>query len=370
MKLAYICNVNPFRDRKSWSGTYYNTRKALELAGNTIDWISYDASSKSFRIRAKASKILSGGGIVLSRSIGKIKVKTIERDLSIYDAVFVPGQSDIVSELETTSPIIHYSDATVALMEDYYYNTVSKKGLIKADEVEKRTIDKSAINLYASDWACESALKDYQADKRKTFVVPFGPGIEATDVNHISDNGYINILFSGVDWERKGGLIAVETVKSLNEKGLNCQLTICGPHNLSEELLTCPYIKYLGFLDKNNTVDLERYIEAWKRADLFILPTRAECAGIVFSEAAEFGVPVLTTDTGGISTYVINDFNGKRLALDASATDYANTIIQWVNEKKLTKYSTNAKKMYDEKLSWAAWAKQFNTIANNLIDHQ
>lgn len=37
---------------------------------------------------------------------------------------------------------------------------------------------------------------------------------------------------------------------------------------------------------------------------LLLLPTRAECAGIVFNEASAYGVPILLTDTGGVS---VND---------------------------------------------------------------
>lgn len=34
MLIGYISPTNPFEDRKAWSGTYFNTRKALEKAGH------------------------------------------------------------------------------------------------------------------------------------------------------------------------------------------------------------------------------------------------------------------------------------------------------------------------------------------------
>lgn len=33
MNIGYFSPTNPFVDKKSWSGTYYSTREALELAG-------------------------------------------------------------------------------------------------------------------------------------------------------------------------------------------------------------------------------------------------------------------------------------------------------------------------------------------------
>jgi glycosyltransferase involved in cell wall biosynthesis len=44
--------------------------------------------------------------------------------------------------------------------------------------------------------------------------------------------------------------------------------------------------------------------ELYGRADLFVLPTRAECFGLAAVEALASGVPVLMTDTGGTSDIV------------------------------------------------------------------
>ena len=50
-------------------------------------------------------------------------------------------------------------------------------------------------------------------------------------------------------------------------------------------------------------------------SDILLLPTQAECAGIVFVEASAYSMPIFTHDTGGISNYVINGINGYRLPL-------------------------------------------------------
>ncbi|WP_137463714.1 glycosyltransferase, partial [Escherichia coli] len=41
-----------------------------------------------------------------------------------------------------------------------------------------------------------------------------------------------------------------------------------------------------------------------------LLPTIADCYGMVFCEAAAFGLPVVATDTGGVSSIVINERTG------------------------------------------------------------
>ncbi|WP_270350498.1 glycosyltransferase [Ligilactobacillus salivarius] len=75
-----------------------------------------------------------------------------------------------------------------------------------------------------------------------------------------------------------------------------------------------------------------------------LLPTRAECAGIVFNEASAFGVPSLSVDTGGVADYVKNNINGYRMPLSANGEDFALKIEEWIKEDKLSTLSKGAKK--------------------------
>ena len=41
--IGYLSPTDPHKDRFAWSGTYFNTCKAIEDAGYQVDWIpSYD----------------------------------------------------------------------------------------------------------------------------------------------------------------------------------------------------------------------------------------------------------------------------------------------------------------------------------------
>lgn len=91
-----------------------------------------------------------------------------------------------------------------------------------------------------------------------------------------------------------------------------------------------------------------------------LLPTHAECAGIVFSEASAFGLPSFAYDTGGISNYVINGKNGYRLSPDSTAVDFAHTIESAINTNEFKQLHDGALSHYKEKVSWKAWSKRFS----------
>ena len=182
--------------------------------------------------------------------------------------------------------------------------------------------------------------------------------------NSVWEGGRINILFSGVEWERKGGDIAVETVSLLRKKGLDAHLLIVGIKDLPSQYKGVDYIDYWGFLDKNNSDEYKKYIEAYKQSNLFLLPTKAECAGIVFSESAGFGLPCYTFATGGTTNYVINDYNGYAFPLGSIPQVFADRIYDDIRQGKMKDYHENALILYKNKLSWEAWAIRFKELMN------
>lgn len=120
------------------------------------------------------------------------------------------------------------------------------------------------------------------------------------------------------------------------------------PRKLNNE-----HIKIYGFLNRNIPEQQELLISLREKADIFILPTQAECAGIVFCESSAYGIPSITYDTGGIGDYVINGENGYRLPIGASGKEFARVIMDLVNSPgKLNEMRKNAKEMYSKELNW------------------
>ena len=113
-------------------------------------------------------------------------------------------------------------------------------------------------------------------------------------------NNIIHLLLVGVEWERKGIDIALDCVRTLNnmQEKYSFDLTIIGVDKPTDQEYE-PYIHILGRLNKDVPEEDERMVSYYQNSDLFLLPTKAECAGIVFAEAAEYGLPSITHKTGG-----------------------------------------------------------------------
>ena len=171
----------------------------------------------------------------------------------------------------------------------------------------------------------------------------------------------------GVDWERKGIDIAIDCVRLLNkmQKKYSFDLTIIGVEKPATQEYES-YIHILGRLNKNIPEEYGCMISYYQKSDLFILPTKAECSAIVFSEASEYGLPVITHKTGGVESYVEDGITGRCLPLGSTGEDFAAAIMDIIENGRLEAYSKAARAKYEEELNWDSWLKSFDAILTDL----
>lgn len=367
--IGYVSEKNPFTDRKAWSGTIFKIREGIENAGYEVKWIcSYPGGAVKFLYRCMAYLSFRHLKINYYLPYCRLCARSIHKeDYKGCDYLFVPSMAGLLAYLPDNLPAIFYTDTTHRLMAGYYWKKkLSPKAIRHGEECERAGILRAALNLRSSRWAADSVINDYGYDPRKTYVIEFGANIDDTDLvpNKLSyaEGECVNILFSGVEWKRKGGDIAVETVRLLNEQGIRARLVIAGIRELPRQYEGLPYIDYVGFLNKNDPEQYRRYVQLWQKAHLFLLPTRAECSAIVYCEASAYGVPIFTYDTGGTGDYVIDGVNGYRLPLSAAAADFAACIRRNLNAASLQTLHEGGLRMYKEKLSWKAWSRRFREI--------
>lgn len=377
MKIGYAARYSP-EDRKAWSGINYFTWQQLRLYGEVTifqyplpkwlqEWLTMRKSINR-RIFHKQT------AVEFTTAYARYFSRRLTRDLekNPVDILFVPASSQLIAFVKTKIPVIYLTDATFRQLQGYY---PSFSNLAEGNTREGVALDRAAFKLathciLASDWCRQSAVADYGIPSSRISVVPFGANLEEipeAGALQPAASGKCRLLFLGVEWDRKGGEIALETFRLLQKRNGQPHLHIIGcvpPYDLSGE----KDISIIPFLDKNKPGDREQLYNVFRETDFLLLPSRAECAGIVYCEASAFGIPSLAAATGGVADYVRNGVNGFLLPPEAGAEDYAAIIEKQVADPvALGKLKESCRQLFEDELNWDQWGRQFRVIAANIL---
>jgi glycosyltransferase involved in cell wall biosynthesis len=365
MKAAYVTAYNA-SDVHSWSGIPAYMSQASTHSGFNLEYIGDLAEAMSFLFKAKTLfyRKLMRQNYFRDRepSILDSYAKQIGNALVHSDSelVFSPGTIPI-AHLETDKPIVFWTDATFASLVDFYpdYSNLCAETLRKGHQMEREALSRCRLAIYSSHWAAKSAIRDYGVDPEKVKVVPFGANIECSrnreDIARITarkDFRICKLLLVGVDWFRKGGDMALRVAERLNQQGVETELHVVG---CSPPVEPPDFVTLHGYVSKKTEAGVKTLNRVFSESHFFILPSRAECYGIVLAEASSFGLPCLATHIGGIPTAVSNGKNGWTFSLDANPDDYCEYIARYMAAPlDYAQLAASTFEHYAEKLNWLA----------------
>lgn len=362
MNITYITNF-PSIDVKYWSGLIYYMAKSLEREA-AVEYIT--GLEENWPLSLKIKNRIHGGSKIYradrSPEICKGYARQILKQLKqTTDIIFSPSTT-ILSYLETNKPKVIYTDATFASMINYYnyFTNLSSQYIKEGMRTEQLSLDSCKLAIFSSQWAADSAIRDYNTDPSKIRIVPFGANLPQQnltldDIKEIvkkRDSHICKLLFLGVEWHRKGGDIAIEAVKYLNENlNLPAELHIVGIDDLSVGDLP-PYIINHGRISKGTPEGVKRIEDLITQSHFLFIPSRADCTPVVFSEAMSYGLPCVSSDTGGIPS-ILNEGNGIMLQLGINPEEYAKQIYEtFTDNKKYGELALSAFNDYKTRLNW------------------
>jgi len=377
MKIAYITTYDP-SDMHAWSGSGSYILRALQNTGFQIETFG-NLRSKwgSFLISTLKHVYYKG---LLSKTYLKNREPTILKDYAAQvekfadstgcEAVFSPG-TVAIAYLQTEKPIIFWADATFAGMIDFYpeFTNLCTETINNGNKMEQLALSKCHLAIYASQWAANTAIQHYDVDPAKVKVVPFGANIKCNrnlkDIKKIVDNKNFDVcklLFLGVNWHRKGGDKAFAIANLLNQRGLKTELHVAGctpPFKLPD------FVKAHGFISKKTESGAKYLEELISQAHFLILPSVAECYGVVFAEASSFGLPSLATKVGGIPTVIHDGKNGCTFSLTDTPEKYCDYIEKYMASKEVyMEMAASSFKEYTEKLNWHTAGQKVHALIN------
>ncbi len=248
MELAYATSFNS-EDIRNWSGLGVYYEKMLRASGfadlNCLNLHKKPLFNGTISLcKKKIFSNLLGHEVspIFNISQSKTFAKIIENKIGKGTHILSPN-TVILAHLKKDLKKILYTDSTLDNLLHFYSNycNLLHEAVLEAQESEHLTIENSDLLIYTSQWAADSAIKNYKADAKKVFIVPFGANLGFTPsyeelksiVGKKNITKHINLLFIGVEWKRKGGEYAIQVTRKLNQMGISTTLHIAGIRNLA-----------------------------------------------------------------------------------------------------------------------------------------
>ena len=379
MRIAYATTYDP-RDVRSWSGTGYYIMNMLQAEGFSLELLpNLTVMSSVFdSARQAVSYQLTGRRFIRARTtrVARGYASQIERRIDPRTRLlFCPGSLPIAF-VKDGRPKVFYTDATFAGMLEFYpsCSDYCDDTIRAGHEVEAAAIESSALAIYSSEWAAESAIKYYGASPAKVRVIPFGANlgedmlpddvIDSIDRKRFDE---CHLLFCGVDWVRKGGGTALQVARLLNDRGLSTVLHIVGIPELLKEARS-PIVKNHGFLSKAVDRDRKELDKLYSMCHFLLLPTIADASPVVLCEACAYGLPPVTTNVGGISSIVADGVSGRTFSPTAAPAEYADYIERMFGDRtRYRELAVNARDAYEKRLNWKVTGREVGKCLRSLM---
>ncbi len=195
----------------------------------------------------------------------------------------------------------------------HLHGSMFKKWYDSIDEYEQ---DKVRKLFETADTTIVLGDKWYEA---VSYISPKANIVILNNAVHISDKNIswnkdcFKVLFMGVLIERKGVNDLIETAKLLKDRNRieGIKFVIAGSgtdENILKKKVSDyglnSFVEFVGWVSGENK---EKY---YLDSQVFILPSYNEGLPVAILEAMSYGMPIITTDVGDISSAVTNEENG------------------------------------------------------------
>lgn len=384
LRVAYVTLYDP-NDQRQWSGLGHAIMHALR---------EQDASVTPFGPLRSRLDLVKGIAERVHRVFSR-KYYEFQRERVVawdyalqvsrklaaqsFDVVFAPGAPIPISSLSCRQPIVLWSGATFgALIDHYGFVHGNCRASIRAGHrMERSALARASLLLFASDWAANSAIRDYDADPSKVKIVPFGanlrsPPARAEVLRHIAarPTDRCHLISVGVEWERKGIPRVIELAAALNERGVPADLTVVGCSPPEPRKLP-PWVTVTGMIDKDAEGGERRLGDLFARSHFHVLLSSAECFGLAFCEANAWGVPNLAADVGGIPTAVRHGKGGWRFDGAQSIASMADFVAKQFGDRSgYPKAAERARDEYETRLNWQVAGKTAMDHVRSMFDFE
>jgi glycosyltransferase involved in cell wall biosynthesis len=281
---------------------------------------------------------------------------TLRRNVTIINAHWLVPQGFVgvlVKFLTGRTLVITVHGGDVLSLNGKYMRAVKRFTLRHADVVYVN----SSVTRAACLQLCE---REYQLIPMGIDIAYFQsakPSAELKKQYGLSD---FTILFTGRLTEAKGVIYLLEALVKLKKSNRKFKALIAGTGPLAEKLQ-----EFINDNSLQENVTMLGWVDAseipahYATADVFVGPSIFEAQGLVFIEALAAGLPVITTDQGGMSDFIKNGENGFMVSPKSPEALYEVLAKLHDDRKLLKKLSSQAPTSIAHDYSWDAVTEHY-----------
>ena len=273
-------------------------------------------------------------------------------------------------------PTFLFSDsAWMAWMEVYKGYLPMPVGAKRFAARERTAARRCAGLIYGSEWARADAVRRFDVPPAKVHVQPLGAAwVPRQDETAIEaavlarPTGRVELLFIGKEWERKGGPLALEIARSLRASGLEVRLNIVGVRP-QLELRDQEIVRMFGRLRRGDAAESAQLRELLLHSHFLVVPTLAECFGLVFAEAQAFALPPVSRAVDAVPSIILDGETGITQPKDDGPEPYVRRMLDLLagDRGAYVRMALAGRKHYRERLNWPAFGHGVARIVESAL---
>jgi Glycosyltransferase len=193
-----------------------------------------------------------------------------------------------------------------------------------------------------------SLLEQYGIPAERVYCVYAGANTPAEAIDAVKkDYSAKNILFVGLDWERKGGPELLRAFEQVRCRHTDATLVIAGARVKTD-------LAGVISLGRVPVEELKRY---YREATVFCMPSRSEPFGVAYVEAMAYALPIVATEIGALPDMVSNGKNGF-LVQPGDVDNLAQALDSLLSDKqKRARFGKISRQLAAKRYNWNAVGK-------------
>jgi glycosyltransferase involved in cell wall biosynthesis len=224
--------------------------------------------------------------------------------------------------------------------------------------LERNIYENAALVFVRSSNVRQSMIDEYTIPPDKVVLAYAGSNVRVSKTKvQNSDYTQRNILFVGLDWQRKGGPTLVKAFQLVRETYPDARLLVVGAR---PDL----HIQNCEIVGPVKPQELDHY---YQQASVFCLPTHLEPFGMVFIEAMTAHLPIVATRIGAIPDFVQEGKNGFLVSPD-DIQGLADALLRLLQNPKMCRaFGEHSFQLTQDRYSWSAAGEIFRQNIMNVL---